>query len=192
METPLQIQFRGIEASPALEAAVREHVEKLDTFERRIMSCRVVIEAAQRHHKQRTYHVRIDLTTPGAELVVGGDAAEHRAHEDAYVAVSDAFRAMGRRLEDHGRRRRGDVKTHEPPASARVTQLFADQGYGFLVTPDGRDVYFHRNAVVDGAFDRLSVGAEVRYVEEQGEKGPQASTVELVGRHARHSGPPEA
>ena len=49
--------------------------------------------------------------------------------------------------------------------------------------PDGREIYFHRNSVLDAGFDRVSVGAEVRFVEEEGVRGPQASTVRLVGKH---------
>ena len=52
-----------------------------------------------------------------------------------------------------------------------------------LETADGREVYFHLNSVLDDSFDRLTVESEVRFVEEMGEKDPQASTVHLVGKH---------
>jgi cold shock CspA family protein len=55
--------------------------------------------------------------------------------------------------------------------------------YGQLITPDQRLIYFHRNSVVNGDFDKLEIGAEVRFVEETGEEGPQASTVMIVGKH---------
>jgi cold shock CspA family protein len=64
-----------------------------------------------------------------------------------------------------------------------VSKLFPDEGYGFLETPDGREVYFHRNSVLGADFDRLSIGTEVRFAEEEGEKGLQASTVTVVGKH---------
>jgi cold shock CspA family protein len=56
-------------------------------------------------------------------------------------------------------------------------------GYGFLETPDGRELYFHEHSVLDGGFPELEVGSEVRFIEEPGEKGPQATTVTPVGRH---------
>jgi cold shock CspA family protein len=59
--------------------------------------------------------------------------------------------------------------------------VHAEDDYGFIVTPDGREVYFHRNSVVGGDFDRLEAGADVRFVEELGEQGPQASTVHPAG-----------
>ena len=62
-----------------------------------------------------------------------------------------------------------------------VTRLEND--FGVLETPDGRDVYFHRNSVLNGDFPKLSLGARVTFVEEMGEKGAQASTVRLTGKH---------
>lgn len=35
-------------------------------------------------------------------------------------------------------------------------------------------------------FRGLEVGPEVRFAEEEGEKGPQASTVSLVGKEGKH------
>ena len=68
-----------------------------------------------------------------------------------------------------------------PRGRGVVTQLFPYEGYGFLETEDGLEVYFHRHSVLDAAFDRLEIGSVVRFVEETGIKGPQASTVALAG-----------
>ena len=182
MKLPLQVVFRNMESSAAIEAVVRERTDKLDRFHEHIMSCRVVIELHHRHHHQgNLYHVRVDVKVPEAEIVASREPAEHHAHEDVYVAIRDAFNAVQRRLEDYVRRRRGAVKTHETAPHGHVAELYPD--YGKIETPDGRMVYFHRNSVVGGGFDRLDLGAEVRFVEEQGELGPQASTVHVVGKH---------
>jgi cold shock CspA family protein len=98
------------------------------------------------------------------------------------LAIRDAFKAAGRRLEDYARRQRGDVKSREARPLAKVSQLFPDKGYGFLATADGRDIYFHKGSVLNRAFGRLRVGTTVSFVEEQGDKGPQASTVRIAGR----------
>lgn len=185
MKLPVQITFRGFPPSEAIEAAVRERAGKLDRFYSGIMGCRVVVEAPHRHHRDgRIYHVRIDLTVPGGELVVKRDPARHGAHQDVYVAIRDAFDAARRQLEDYARRQRLRVKTHEGTPHARVGRLFMD--YGFLETADGREIYFHRNSVLHKGFDRLKVGTEVRFAEEGGERGPQASTVEIGGKEGRH------
>lgn len=176
MQLPLQITARDIALTDAIESAIREKAAKLETFFDRIMSCRVLVETPHRHqHKGLLYHVRIDMTVPGAELVV-----KREPHEDLYVAIRDAFDAARRQLQDHSRRLRGEVKQHNGVPHARVVRLFPEQDYGFLLTPDGREIYFHRNSVLNGQFDHLQIGVEVRYAEEQGIDGPQASTVVVL------------
>ena len=182
MQLPLQITFRNMESSVAIESRVRERASKLDTVCDHIMGCRVVIEAPHRHHhKGKLYHVRIDLTVPQGELVVSREPKDNHAHEDVYVAIRDAFKAAERQLEDYVRRQRGVVKTHESPyAEGRVTKLFPEEGYGILITAEGLEVYFHRNSVVEDGFGKLEVGHLVRFIETSGEKGPQASTVTIA------------
>ena len=182
MKLPLQVVFRNMEASATVEAKIRERAEQLERIYPHIMSCRVVVEAHHKHHHQgNLYHARVDLKVPNAEIVASRDPGEHHAHEDVYVAVRDAFDAVLRRLEDHARRHRGQVKSHEVPPHGRIAELYLD--YGQIGTVDGRLVYFHRNSVLDADFDQLKIGTEVRFVEEVGEFGPQASTVYVIGKH---------
>jgi ribosomal subunit interface protein len=182
MILPLQITFRNLPHSDAVEAAIRERAAKLDRFHPHIISCRVAVEAQTRSHvKGNVFHVRIDVTVPGAELVVGRDPGEPAAHQDVYVAIRDAFDGIRRKLQDHARKMRGDTKQLVGPPHGRVTKFFPQQGYGFLETPDEREVYFHEHAVLNGGFNRLQVGTEVRFTEELGNEGPQASTVAIVG-----------
>lgn len=180
MQVLPQIAFRGVEASPVLEAEVTARVRELEEFCDRITSCHVVVEAPHRHHhKGNLYHVRIHVAVPRKELVVDREPSEHHASQEVGVAIRDAFDAMRRQLEDYVREMRGDVKHHEAPPHARVKKIFPEAGYGFLETVDGREIYFHANSVLDG-FDRLTHGSKVRYVEEEGEKGPQASSIHLA------------
>lgn len=116
MEIPVQLSFRNMDPSDAVEANIREKADKLERYFDRIISCRVVVEAPHRRHgKGKLYEVHIDVTVPGKELVVNHSGPKNHAHEDVYVAVRDAFNAMGRQLEDHARKVRGEVKTHTPP-----------------------------------------------------------------------------
>jgi cold shock CspA family protein/ribosome-associated translation inhibitor RaiA len=204
MQTPLQITFRGIESSGAVQEWIQEEAAKLETFYRPIMGCRVAVEAPHRHHRRGIqYHVRIDLTLPGGELVVKHQPNPRSrafqeqkakiskrletgiAHKDLRVAVADAFRVAGRRLQDHARKQAGHVKLHEPASIARVNRIMGDEGYGFLITPDGQEVYFHKDSVLNKGFNRLKVGTRVIFVEEQGEKGLQASSVRVMGKQGR-------
>ncbi len=187
MQLPLQVTFRHMPSSPALEDDIRERVRSLDQLCDRLTGCRVVIEAPHHsHHQGNLFHVRVDLTVPGREIVVSREPAQHHAHEDAHVAIRDAFEAATRRLQDWIREMRGQTKAHEPPPHGRVARLFPDEGYGFIETAEGTDVYFHRNSVVTGDFDRLHAGDEVRFTPEAGANGPQASSVHVAGQpHTR-------
>jgi ribosome-associated translation inhibitor RaiA len=113
MPIPLQISFRDMDPSPAIETRIREQAAKLERFAARVTGCRVIVEARNRHQRQgRLYGIRIDLRWPGEEVVAGHGHPQDHAHEDVYVAIRDAFAAARRQLEDRSRCRRGDVKTH--------------------------------------------------------------------------------
>lgn len=178
MKNPLQVTYRNISHSGAIETTINEKAAKLDRFNERIMSCRVVVEASQRRqHQGKLYSVRIDITVPGKELAV-----TREENEDIYVAVRDAFDAAYRRLEEHARRLRGAVKAHESPPSGRIIRIMPAQDYGFIETSDQREIYFHRNSVLDEDFSRLKIGTEVAFIEEQGNEGPQAARVTISRR----------
>jgi ribosomal subunit interface protein len=180
MQIPLQITFRDIEHSDPVEQYVRQKAAKLDALDPRVTSCRVAIELPHRHARHgEHFRVRIDITVPGGEIVVGHDPGEKKTYEDLYAAIDSAFDDAGRRLQDFVRRQRSDVKAHERALHGHVVKLFTYEGYGFLRTPEGDELYFHRNSVLNGAFERLKIGGRVRFVvEELGDGGPRASTVE--------------
>jgi cold shock CspA family protein len=185
MKTPLQISFHNVPHSWVIETAINDSVARLEASYDRIVSCHVVIDQPHRHHREgNPYQIRIDLKVPGAELVVKREPADNVPFGDLDTSVSEAFDEMQRQLDEFLSRRRGFVKTHEGQPHGRVTQIFPEDGYGFLETLDGREVFFHRNSVLNGGFKHLNVGTEVSFAEELGEKGPQASTVKLVGRHS--------
>ena len=121
MQQPPQITFRDLAPSPAVEALILKEVDKLERFHHRITSCRVVVEAPhRRRRKGRLHHVRVELTLPGGEVAVHREAQEKHAHENVDVAVRDAFRAVRRELKNFARKRRGEVKHHEPRARERM------------------------------------------------------------------------
>ena len=183
MKIPLQITFRDMDASDAIETAIREKAAKLEQFSE-IMSCRVVVQMINKHQQKGTmYKVSIDITLPSAEIVVSRDHGVDHSHEDVYVAIRDSFDAARRQLQDHQRISHQKVKQHEAPPHGKVTEIFPQAGYGTITSSDGREIYFHQNSVLNDAFSQLEVGDEVRFAEEQGDDGPQASTVQPVGKH---------
>ena len=184
MELPVQITFRNLDPSEAIEASVRSRVEKLEKYCHTIIGCRVTVEAPHHHHGAgNLFHVRVEVTVPGEKLVASREPDAHHAYTDVYVAIRDAFDTMRRRLEDYTRRRRGQEKVHEAPPHGRVVEINPDENYGRIETRDGRLVYFHRDSLLGAEFESLALGAEVRFHEEMGERGPQASTVHLIGKH---------
>ena len=181
MQIPLNVTARRVELPPALEELIRRRVEKLERHSDRIIRCDVVVEGpGDRHESGGPYDVRLDISVPGSEIVVN-----QRAGETLRSAIDAAFRAAERQVEDYSRKQRGEVKTAVHPPEGPVVGLFPEEGYGFIAAADGREIYFHRNAVLPPGFEALSVGSRVRFHEEQGHEGPQASTVENLG-DARH------
>ena len=173
-----------METSPALEADIRERVQKLEKLCDHIISCHVVVEQLHRHkHRGNLFNIRIDVAVPGKTLIVEHEHRMDHGHEDAYVAARDSFNAMGRKLEDYARRERGDVKHHDEPDHGRIVELYPNMDYGNIESSDGRVIYFHRNSIVNGNFDDLENGTRVRYVEEAGDEGPQASSVSIIDKH---------
>jgi cold shock CspA family protein/ribosome-associated translation inhibitor RaiA len=183
MQIPLQISFENMEPSEAARAAIGREVERLEKYRHHITGCRVaVIAPSTRHRHGSVYRINLWVTIPPHEnIVVSHQSSDDQSHVHVEAAIKDAFAAARHQIEALTQRANGDVKLHEVESHGRVSKITAD--YGFIATSDGREIYFHRNSVIDNAFDRLSVGSEVRFAEELGEKGAQTSTVHLIGKH---------
>lgn len=178
MKTPLQITYRDIERSDAIDAHIREKAEKLEMHFEPIMSCRVVVEVPhQRKQQGKAFAVRIDIGVPGAELVVNRER-----DEDIYVALRDAFDAARRQLEDYAQRLRRETKAHAREYTGIVARLIPEEGYGFIRRADGTELYFHVDNLVNVGFDQLKAGDEVKFIEELASEGLQAKRVS-VGHH---------
>jgi cold shock CspA family protein len=183
MLTEPQITFRHMSSSPAVLADVQRRIIWLERFHPSIVGCHVAVEAPRKRHRQGgLFRVRVEVSVPGGEVVVSRSPPEHHSHTDVYVAIRDAFRAARRELMDRARLMRGDVKGHVAPLTGHIARLFDEPRgrYGFLETGDGREIYFHEHALLD-EWEDVRVGDRVRFVEEGGDKGPQASTVERLG-----------
>jgi cold shock CspA family protein/ribosome-associated translation inhibitor RaiA len=179
MQGPLQIRFHGLERTSVLSDLIEDRVAGLEHLFPHITDCTVALERG--HHRRQkgdTLRVSIEIRVPGQDIVVSREHALDEAHMDSQIALRDAFDAAKRRLQDYVRKMRGDVKTHvNPYHEGRIARIFHDDGYGFIQNGDDREIYFHENSVIKGTFEELLEGSKVRYVEEMGEKGPQASSV---------------
>jgi cold shock CspA family protein len=184
METAPQIDFQGMEPLAHVREAVERHIGQLETRFGRITACRVAVKGpGGRHRSGGLYEVNIHLSIPNSrDVSVLRTPTLDERHADVGFAINDAFKRARRQLQDRARKLQGNVKHHEPTPAAGVVRLDPSGEFGFLETSDGREIYFHKNSVLDGAFARLKPGTAVSFAEEEGEKGPQASTVRLLGK----------
>lgn len=192
MQVPIKVVYRGLlpQYKEGIEGEVRLLAGKLDKFHPGIISCRIVVEMPhKRHHDGNLFRATITLNVPDKQIVVSREHPVSQINENIYVAVRYAFDGAIRQLEEYDLIKSRDVKGHDLHPHGTVSKLFAEAGYGFIESPEGREIYFHKNSVLDG-FKKLKIGVEVRFEEEEGEKGPQASTVKILRKartyHRRH------
>ncbi|MFW6296069.1 MAG: HPF/RaiA family ribosome-associated protein [Halothece sp.] len=186
MKVPTEITYRYVEKTDAIDTLVREKIEKLEQFCNYMSSCRVAIEKAHDHPKTGSpYRVRIDITVPpNHELAVVKNPDEGIQYQELQPVIRSAFDAARRQLIELVEQQQDRTKTHvEQETHGIITKLFKEDGYGFFRTTDtGREIYFHKNSVLHSDFDRLELGTGVHFTEEQGQMGPQASSLQIIDK----------
>jgi ribosomal subunit interface protein len=124
----LQITFRQMDPSPALEQRIRELMSRLEKFSAHMLRCQVIVAAPHQHGRQGAlFELRIEITVPGEQIVIDRTHPLHHSHEDPYVALRDLFRAARRRLEDYERKQRLDLKGHSRPQQARTDEIVTEE-----------------------------------------------------------------
>jgi cold shock CspA family protein/ribosome-associated translation inhibitor RaiA len=185
MQTPVEVSFRDMTATPEIRASIAEHVAQLERRFGRVTACRVELKGPGAHHRtQGLYEVTIRLALPdGREVNIGRTPPADERYGDLNFALNNAFKRARRRLQDHVRRLQGQVKQHEGQPIGTVVRLDPSGEFGFLESSERQEIYFHRNSALNDGFRHLAVGSRVTFTEEIGEKGPQASTVKQVEHH---------
>lgn len=176
MQRPLEIRCHELDLSEGERTLIHDKAHELERFCPDLVGCDVFAEGPGGHHREGgPYGVHVRLNVPDQEIAIS-------RQESAILhdAIAEAFSAARRRLQDYVRERRGSVKHHEPATHGSVVRLLTERDCGFLETDDGREVYFHRNAVLEPGYDHMAVGDRVRFAEEQGDEGPQASSLIVV------------
>lgn len=184
MQTPAQIEFENLTPSAELQAAIDQHISELEKRFGRATAARIIVRGPGDHHKTGgQYQVSIRLALPeGREVNVGRTPKEDERYADLTYAVNDAFKRARRQLEDQVRVMHGQTKLHETEPVGTVLRIDPSGEFGFLEAADGHEVYFNSNSVLEGRAN-IAIGALASYVEELGEKGPQASTVKILSKH---------
>jgi cold shock CspA family protein len=189
MDVPLQIAFHKAGKPDWAEEEIRARVEKLQTYYGRITSCRVTVDQrANNVEGNLPPVVRIEIGLPGrAPLIVAyePDRLQQKYQTPSLRnSINDAFGTAERRLAEMKVEREGRSKEGHHDSQnqflGQVSQIFPEDDHGFLLTNDGSSLYFHRNAILQGDFDKLRVGDEVRYVQDMGDTGPLATKVRVV------------
>ncbi len=185
METPVKIDLQGMVATAELKDAIARHLQQFEERFGRITAARVALKTPSgRHHTGGLFEINIHLALPeGREVNVGHTRQDDERYADLQFALNHTFKRARRQLQDRARRLEGQIKSHEGQPVGIVRRLDPLGEFGFIETTDGREVYFHRNSVLNGDFSRLTVNAHVAFAEETGVKGPQASTVRLLRKH---------
>ena len=181
MREPLQITYRRIEPSNSIETCVRDRVSALESCYDGIISCDVLIESGGSDRpRDQGLHIHLDVCLPDKELDVDRDAQWPAAGGNIIAEVQAAFSEMERQVKAYVRH--ADVPLSAGNLSGRgvVSELVAGMNYGLISTPEGIDVYFHREHVIDGAFDRLEIGSTVEFSVAPSLLGAQATRVKLV------------
>jgi len=188
MQVPLELAFRHVDSTEWAEREIRERVAKLEKIYDRLVSCRVKVERPNQGHGVPPV-VSIELGIPGrTDLVVAADP-EHLQRKyqtpDLRNAITESFRIAERQLFAlKEQRTRRTKQPHHDDANqflGQIAEIHPDQDHGFLLTKEGGLLYFHRNSLLNGDFDKLTRGAAVHYVEEVGDTGPIATKVRLKG-----------
>lgn len=197
MKIAPEITYRNVEKTDAIDSLIHEKINKLERVCNYISSCYIAVEKIHdRPSSGSPYRVRIDITVPPSqEIVADSNPGDTNQYVELDTVIRDAFGMAQRQLRELARQQRDSDKSRDNNQSedttGLVTKLFREQGYGFIKTLDGQDIYFHRNSVLHDDFDRIEIGTGVRFFATEGDKGLQASTVQIVNKPGHSVGEAE-
>ena len=184
METEPQIVFENMESSEALRQRVLDELEGLERFFGRITSARVSMNIPPREHRKGyLYRANIHLVLPGGrEVAVSNNPHSGRAEDDMYAAIEGAFAVARRQLQDEKDMMAAKTRAQTVGSEqiGQVIRLYPEDGFGFIVTPSGHEVWFSQKKVKRGEFKNMQIGTRVYFEEELGDQGPLATTVRIA------------
>ncbi len=174
----LQVEGRNLDIRKVWQDKIENEKERLSRHHPGLVhNLRVTIEGT-RHHKEGGYELIVVASVPNDTVVV------KRKGEKVRVLLGEAFDTMGQQLKELQRKRRQTVKVQEGAVLSSgegvVKKVFPFEYYGFIATPEGREIYFHENALKDMKITDLNEGDAVKFGESEGDKGPSASWVKMA------------
>lgn len=188
MQIQPEIAFHNIEKSDWAEDQILDHIDRLEEIYDRLITCRVRVDQRNTNANNTIPPVvHIEISVPGHKDIVVAHEPEHLQRKfqapDLKNAINEAFRIAERRLSQYKDQLtdRTAEGTHEAANEllGQVAEIAPAKDFGFLLTASGSVLYFHRNSLLSGDFDRLKAGDEVYYVEDLGDTGPTAKKVRV-------------
>ncbi|MBV8841090.1 MAG: HPF/RaiA family ribosome-associated protein [Alphaproteobacteria bacterium] len=188
MQIQPEISFHNLAKPDWAEDAILNHMARLEDILDRLITCRVrVDQRANNSNNTVPPVVRIELSVPGHDDIVVAHEPDRLQRKfqapDLHNAINEAFRVAERRLAQYKDQLqdRTAMATHEAAHEYRgqVAELHPEKDFGFILNASGSLLYFHRNSILSGDFDRLKMGTTVHYVEEVGDTGPIATKVRV-------------
>lgn len=175
----LKIEAKNLDIRKSWQEKIEEERNKLIRhYANLVLHLRVTIEATP-GYKEGGYEVRLVATVPNDTVAV------KRWGESVRSLLVEAFDIMGAQLKDIVKKKQNhkSVKLQgaaiDGNASGVIRKIFPDEAYGFIITDDKLDVFFHANSLRDIAMSDLAEGDEVLFAMEDGDKGPQATWVRV-------------
>ena len=173
----LHIESRNVDMTSEWKTEIEDRMAKLHAGHDELIHGRVTL-TKNRHHNQTQHGAEalVVVSLPGRHTVTARKA--ERTFEEAIRAAFSAMQVELRKYRD--KRASKDIRVPPIPLRGVISKLFPEKGYGFILQEGGGEVYFHRNAVHGLKFEELEDGIDVAFNVEEGEKGPQATTVNPV------------
>ena len=194
MQIPPEISFHNVNKEAWAEDAILSHVARLEDIYQRLITCRVRVDQRANNSRHTIPPVvRIEMSVPGAKDIVVAHEPDHLQRKfqtpDLHNAINDAFQIAERRLSEYKQqlttRCRTSLHESENEFLGQVAELPVGEEFGFLLTKEGNLLYFHRNSILSGDFDKLKRGTALTYVEDVGDTGPIATKVRVKMKNGK-------
>jgi cold shock CspA family protein/ribosome-associated translation inhibitor RaiA len=174
----LKVDTRNVELRKSWQKKIDEERDKLVRhFASFVLHLRVSI-AGTAHHKEGGYELKLVASVPSDTVVVA------RKGENVGSLLIEAFDVLTQQMKEMQRKKQQSQKNNggevdEGTQFGVIRKVSPYESYGFIVSQDAREIYFHENALKDISIDALTEGDAVIYGESHGDKGPQASWVRM-------------
>lgn len=175
----LKIEAKNLDLRKSWQEKIEEERNKLIRhYANLVLHLRVTIEATP-GYKEGGYEVRLVATVPNDTVAV------KRWGESVRSLLVEAFDVVGAQLKEIVKKKQNHKTaklqgaTLDSKASGVIRKIFPDEAYGFIITDDKLDVFFHANSLRDITMSDLAEGDEVLFAMEDGDKGPQATWVKV-------------